>query len=342
MRWWEPGNQSARSPFRLRQRRSSGATQRSPCCSPPGNRRLRERPGRVIAGEAGIGKSRIAAEARRRIHQVAAGLATALSFHCSPYHVNEPLYPIIKELRRSARLDWAAGPRENSTGLPMPWQRASGGAARRRAARRSARPRRPTTVSRHQAPERRSNAPSPSKRCRMARPPGSSGEWHLYRFRRRTMGRSDDQAPGSAGSRGGRASRRPWSSSRCATRNSPPAISLRDGLAAGRRRHVQSAKYVSSTRLRRGSGQCHGRSRPLDDARLAAVLACSEEIPLYIEELVKSVVAGADLSPADGADESGGAEHAARRTHGAARPTGRGESGRAARCGIGHDFRCRC
>lgn len=30
-----------------------------------------------------------------------------------PYHVNEPLFPIIKELQRTARLDWSAGPRDN-------------------------------------------------------------------------------------------------------------------------------------------------------------------------------------------------------------------------------------
>ena len=67
----------------------------------------------IIAGEAGIGKSRIAAEAYRRIHHGAAALPSALLFQCSPYHVNEPLYPIVKELQRTARLDRAAEPREN-------------------------------------------------------------------------------------------------------------------------------------------------------------------------------------------------------------------------------------
>jgi class 3 adenylate cyclase len=44
----------------------------------------------IITGEAGIGKSRIVAEAWRRIHHGAAGLTPALFFQCSPYHDNEP------------------------------------------------------------------------------------------------------------------------------------------------------------------------------------------------------------------------------------------------------------
>jgi class 3 adenylate cyclase len=67
----------------------------------------------VIAGEAGIGKSRIAAEAWRRLRPGAAGLPSAALFQCSPYHINEPLYPIVKELQRAARLDRAAEPRDN-------------------------------------------------------------------------------------------------------------------------------------------------------------------------------------------------------------------------------------
>ena len=77
------------------------------------------------------------------------------------------------------------------------------------------------------------------------------------------------------------------------------------GLAEAALRHVRICEIreldpAESRQLANAAAE----SRPLGDARLAAVLARSEGIPLYIEELVKSVVVGADLSPADGADES--------------------------------------
>ena len=76
------------------------------------------------------------------------------------------------------------------------------------------------------------------------------------------------------------------------------------GLAEGDPRHVQICEIRElNPDEARQLANAAAESRPLDDARLAAVLARSEGIPLYIEELVKSVVAGADLSPSDGADD---------------------------------------
>jgi len=54
----------------------------------------------LITGEAGIGKSRLAAELQERI-------GTCVSFHCScsPRHADSPLYPLVVELERSAGFD---------------------------------------------------------------------------------------------------------------------------------------------------------------------------------------------------------------------------------------------
>ena len=54
----------------------------------------------LISGEAGIGKSRLAAALAERI----AGEPHALlRYQCSPYHINSALRPIIEQLERSAR-----------------------------------------------------------------------------------------------------------------------------------------------------------------------------------------------------------------------------------------------
>jgi class 3 adenylate cyclase/tetratricopeptide (TPR) repeat protein len=58
----------------------------------------------IVAGEAGIGKSRIAAEAASRIRRSDPDTPSPLLFQCSPYHTNAPLFPVIKELERVAEI----------------------------------------------------------------------------------------------------------------------------------------------------------------------------------------------------------------------------------------------
>ncbi|SDM94148.1 adenylate/guanylate cyclase domain-containing protein [Afipia sp. GAS231] len=53
----------------------------------------------LIAGEAGIGKSRLVAAV---LEQVAADAPTQLRYYCSPQHTNSPLHPVIKEMERRA------------------------------------------------------------------------------------------------------------------------------------------------------------------------------------------------------------------------------------------------
>ncbi|RXH14398.1 adenylate/guanylate cyclase domain-containing protein [Bradyrhizobium guangzhouense] len=53
----------------------------------------------LIAGEAGIGKSRLVAAI---LEQVAADAPTQLRYYCSPQHTHSALYPIIKQIERRA------------------------------------------------------------------------------------------------------------------------------------------------------------------------------------------------------------------------------------------------
>ncbi|MGY4501783.1 class 3 adenylate cyclase [Bradyrhizobium sp. GM24.11] len=54
----------------------------------------------LIAGEAGIGKSRLVAAI---LEQVAADAPTQLRYYCSPQHTNSALYPIVKQIERRAK-----------------------------------------------------------------------------------------------------------------------------------------------------------------------------------------------------------------------------------------------
>jgi class 3 adenylate cyclase len=63
----------------------------------------------ILCGEAGIGKSRIAAELYNRISGTSQrpneGGASPLTFQCSPYHANAPLYPVIRYIEQLAGID---------------------------------------------------------------------------------------------------------------------------------------------------------------------------------------------------------------------------------------------
>src|SRR5215471_7859146 len=66
--------------------------------------RAKEGDGQVVllSGEPGIGKSRIVQELRDRLSDE---LHTRVSHYCSPYHTSSPLYPVISLLERAAGFD---------------------------------------------------------------------------------------------------------------------------------------------------------------------------------------------------------------------------------------------
>jgi class 3 adenylate cyclase/tetratricopeptide (TPR) repeat protein len=261
----------------------------------------------IIAGEAGIGKSRIAAEAWRRICQGAASLPTILSFQCSPYHVNEPLYPVIKRLRHTMELDSSAEPHENferlvnaiaEDGVDEPHAVALlGDLLGLTADHRFPQPSASATVKRdltldavHRWLARRAERGSgifiifedvqwadPTTRHllgRIARWAGDAPAMLVITFR----------------------------TERLAAENLPDKIGLAEGVPP--HVHICELRELDPAEARQ-LANATAENQPLGDARLAAVLARSEGVPLYIEELVKSVIAGAELSPVDDADESG-------------------------------------
>ncbi|MGH7153930.1 MAG: ATP-binding protein, partial [Acetobacteraceae bacterium] len=260
----------------------------------------------ILAGDAGIGKSRIAAEAWRRIHQGAAGLPIALSFQCSPYHINEPLYPIIKELRHTARLDRAARPRDNFNRIADVV--AEGGEAEPHAV---------ALLGDLLGLGADDRFPPPNARAAVKRDLTLDAV-HGWLARRALRGNGtfiifeDAQwADPTTKHLLGRIAR--WAgdapamvvitlrTEKFTTEGFLGEIGLRE--SAPWHVHICEIRELGPAEARQLANAA-AEDRPLGDARLAAVLARSEGIPLYIEELVKSVVAGADPSPLEGADES--------------------------------------
>jgi class 3 adenylate cyclase len=255
----------------------------------------------IIAGEAGIGKSRIAAEAYRRIHHGPAALPSALLFQCSPYHVNEPLYPIVKELQRTARLDRAAEPRDN-------FDRIASAVAEE-----------PHAVALlgdllGLGADDRFPLPAAGAAAQRDLTLNAVQGWLAREAMHGSgifIGFEDAQwADPTTRHLLGRIVR--WAGDAPAM----VVVTLRTekftagdflgeiGLAEGALRHLHICEIGELNPAEaRQLANAAAESRPLGDARLAAVLARSEGIPLYIEELVKSVVVGADLSPSDCTDD---------------------------------------
>lgn len=78
--------------------------------------RVKEGAGQVVllSGEAGIGKSRLGQELKEQVAQEG---ATRLEFRCSPYHQNSALYPIIEHLHRLLQFEREDAPLAKLTKL---------------------------------------------------------------------------------------------------------------------------------------------------------------------------------------------------------------------------------
>ncbi|HEX2338412.1 MAG TPA: adenylate/guanylate cyclase domain-containing protein, partial [Hyphomicrobiaceae bacterium] len=76
----------------------------------------------LLSGEPGIGKSRLIRALRGRL---GAEPYTPLSHYCSPYHTNSALYPVIGLLERLTRLDRDEPPEAQLTKLEMMLKRSS-------------------------------------------------------------------------------------------------------------------------------------------------------------------------------------------------------------------------
>jgi class 3 adenylate cyclase/predicted ATPase len=78
----------------------------------------------LLSGEPGIGKSRMLRTLRERLGEEP---HTPISHYCSPHHTNSALYPVIDLLERAARLERDAPPEEQLARLEAVLSHASGG-----------------------------------------------------------------------------------------------------------------------------------------------------------------------------------------------------------------------
>jgi class 3 adenylate cyclase len=61
----------------------------------------------MLIGPAGIGKSRVVAEAIERIREASGSAVAPIILQCSPYHANTPLHPVVRYLLRRAGIESA-------------------------------------------------------------------------------------------------------------------------------------------------------------------------------------------------------------------------------------------
>jgi AAA ATPase domain len=74
----------------------------------------------LLSGEAGIGKSRLAAALLERLTSEP---HTRLRYFCSPQHADSALYPIIRRMERAAGIRTTMGCRQSSTSSMQCWRR---------------------------------------------------------------------------------------------------------------------------------------------------------------------------------------------------------------------------
>ena len=70
----------------------------------------------LLSGEPGIGKSRLVEALKEHVEQEG---ATRIEFHCSPYHQNSALYPIIDHLQRFLQFEREDSPQEKLRKLEL-------------------------------------------------------------------------------------------------------------------------------------------------------------------------------------------------------------------------------
>src|SRR5262245_24162785 len=73
------------------------------CCGALGAGQARRGPRGALTGEAGIGKLRLT---RALQESIRGEPHTLLTCHCSPYHQDSALYPVIGQLTRAAGISW--------------------------------------------------------------------------------------------------------------------------------------------------------------------------------------------------------------------------------------------
>ena len=243
--------------------------------------RAKEGEGQVVllSGEAGIGKSRLVRALRERL---GGEPHTPLAQFCSPHHANTALHPMAGLLERAAGLRRDDPPERQLDKLEAMLALAVGDA-----------PARP---------------PRCSPICWASRPPAATRPWRSAR----SSGRSGPSGRSSTSSPGSRPARRSWRSTRTCTgptraRSSCWAgwwsgsqrlpvlalVTFRPGFAPPWAGHGHVAA-LSLSRLGRRQGEAMiGRvtgGKTLPAEVMDQILARTDGVPLFVEELTKAVL----------------------------------------------------